>query len=81
MFNQTDLTKQIIGGKVTTGEILNHSEIEVRRRGVAFTTGSITNLQQSKKDAASVPEGLECGMLVKAEKAISVGDQLIIRML
>ncbi len=81
VFNQTDLTKQIIGGKVTTGEILNHSEIEVRRRGVAFTTGTITNLQQSKKDAASVPEGLECGMLVKAEKAISVGDQLIIRML
>ncbi len=85
VFNQTDKTKQIIGGKVIEGEIKNQGTIEVMRRGAIMTpakggqAGKIVNLQQNRKDAQTVAMGLECGLLVSSDTMIAKGDHLIIR--
>ena len=36
-------------------------------------------MQMGKKDAVSVPEGNECGVVVGSAVAIAVGDRLVIR--
>jgi translation initiation factor IF-2 len=79
VFDQKNNGAQIIGGKVLTGELRNQSEVEIHRKGLQVGTGKITNLQQSKKDAATVAEGLECGMLFSSSILVVKGDHLIAR--
>lgn len=69
--------RQIIGGKVTEGHIMNNSRLDVVRGKETVGKGKIVNLQQGKKDAASVAAGNECGLLFDAETEIRVGDTLV----
>jgi translation initiation factor IF-2 len=79
VFDQKNKGAQIIGGKVTEGELKNQSEVEIHRKGTQVGTGKITNLQQSKKDVNEVVAGLECGMLFSSSILVVKGDHLIAR--
>lgn len=71
--------KQVIGGKVTEGQIVNNSALEVDRGDALLGTGKIINLQQGKKDVKTVEAGLECGLIFDCQQEIKVGDILISR--
>lgn len=71
--------EQTIGGKVIMGEISNNSSLEIWRKEEKIGDLKIVNLQQNRKDAMKVVEGLECGMLVLSDKELKIGDQLILR--
>ena len=52
----TDKNRQILGGKVSSGEVKKGSKLEVFRKEDFIGTGKIGNLQKNKKDV-SVEEG------------------------
>ncbi|MBI2075059.1 MAG: GTP-binding protein [Candidatus Harrisonbacteria bacterium] len=70
---------QIVGGKVTEGEIKNNAELEISRRDAIVGKGKIVNLQQNRVDAPVVSAGKECGILFDSEVEVKVGDHLIMR--
>lgn len=70
-------TKQVIGGKVTEGQLVNNAVLEVERSGEVLGIGKIVNLQQAKRDVKTVEAGLECGLIFDCEKEIKVGDILV----
>lgn len=69
--------RQVIGGKVVSGEVKNNSVFEVQRGGKGLGVGRIVNLQQQKKDAARVDLDNECGLMVKSDVEIRAGDHLL----
>lgn len=71
--------EQIVGGRVARGAIKRNASFGVIRGALRIAEGRIVNLQQSKRDAVEVGEGNECGLLVKAEKDIKVGDRIVTR--
>jgi len=79
VFDQKNPGKQIIGGKVLLGSIINQSTIEVHRKGAEIGTGKIVNLQTGKKDIAQLDMGLEGGMLFSSQILMEKGDHLIAR--
>lgn len=79
VFDQKNIAKQIVGGKVVAGVMKNQADLEIQRRGAIIGTGKIVNLQQNKKEAAEVAAELECGLLVNTAVTIAVGDRLISR--
>ncbi len=78
VFNQSDLGKQVVGGKVESGIFKNKSQFEIERDGAVVGEGRISNLQQQKKDVSEVAEGKEAGLLVSSGTEIKVGDVLLI---
>lgn len=79
VFDQKNPGKQIIGGKVLVGSIMNQSTVEVHRKGAEIGTGKIVNLQTGKKDVSELPTPLEGGMLFSSQVLIEKGDHLIAR--
>lgn len=79
VFDQKNPGKQIIGGKVLVGSIINQSTIEVHRKGAEIGTGKIVNLQTGKKDVTELPTPMEGGMLFSSQVLIEKGDHLIAR--
>ena len=79
LFSKKGTTRQVIGGRVVLGEILNNVALDVEQRGVRVGTAKIMNLQKDKKDAESVPAGNECGLLIDSVVVVRVGDHLVIR--
>lgn len=70
-------TQQVIGGKVTEGNILNNAVLEIERKNEVIGTGKVLNLQQAKKDVKVVSAGNECGLLFNSDIEIKIGDFLI----
>ncbi len=68
--------KQIIGGKVETGEIKNGAEVKILRRDTEIGRGRIRELQQQKEKAREVKEGNEFGMQVESKVEIATGDKI-----
>ncbi len=68
--------EKIIGGKVTTGQIENKTEVKITRDKDTIGEGRVENLQQNKNDVHEVLEGFECGLKVITETKILVGDIL-----
>lgn len=79
VFNNKNLDKQIIGGKVLLGTIKNKSKFEIERNNQIIGTGFIINLQSNKKDVYEVLENNEAGLLVKSQIQINLGDKIIIK--
>ena len=79
VFDQKNILKQIVGGKVISGIIKNQSPLEVHRRNKKIGIGKLVNLQQGKKDMQEAGVGSECGMLVNADVTIAAGDHIITR--
>jgi translation initiation factor IF-2 len=71
--------KQIVGGRVVTGEIKNNAILEVHEAGKSIGSCKVVNLQEGKIDAASVVAGKECGLLVSCEIEIKPQHHLIMR--
>jgi translation initiation factor IF-2 len=79
VFNQKNLQKQIVGGKVISGVFKNKSKFEIKRGEEIIGNGFVLNLQSNKKDTNEVFEGNEAGLMVNSQIEIKVGDKLIIK--
>lgn len=71
--------KQIIGGQVIKGVMKNNSWIEIQKGNDIIGKGKIINLQQDKRDAVTVTEGKECGILLNSDTQLEVGYHFILR--
>jgi len=69
-------SRQIIGGRVTTGVVKSAADAQVMRAEKLMGMGKIVNLQQNKADALEVAEGIECGMLFESDVEVKEGDTL-----
>lgn len=68
--------RQIIGGRVTEGEIKKGTKIEVLRDEEIIGGGRMISLQRNKKETDSVSKGDECGILFEGNVKIEKGDTL-----
>lgn len=68
--------KQVIGGKVTEGELKMKANVKIMRRGEKIGTGEIVELQQQKAPTDTVTEGSEFGTMVNSSMEISEGDTI-----
>ncbi|MDP2736022.1 MAG: hypothetical protein Q8P12_07505, partial [bacterium] len=72
----TEKNRQIVGGRVSSGEIRKGSRVEVVRQEQAVGTGKIVNVQKNKKDVGSVKAGEECGLVYEGSERVQEGDAL-----
>ncbi len=70
--------RQIVGGRISEGEIRKGAMIEVLRDDEVIDQGKMINLQRNKKDVEKVARGEEAGILYEGSKKIEKGDTLII---
>ncbi len=66
--------KQIVGGKVLSGEIKLGHTVRVMRQGTQLTQGVIRELQQQKLKESTVREGYEFGAMIDAKIELAPGD-------
>lgn len=74
----TEKNRQIVGGKITEGQIKKGVSLEVLRGEEIVGKGKIINLQKNKKDVDSASKGEEVGILYEGDAKIEVGDVLAI---
>ena len=68
--------RQIIGGKVTEGEMKSSLKIEVERNNEVIGRGRIIQFQRNKVDVDKALKGQECGILFEGDVRIEEGDVL-----
>lgn len=68
--------RQIVGGKITEGEMKKGLKLDVFREEEKIGGGKIVNLQRDKKDAVILTKGSECGILFEGGVKIEKGDIL-----
>lgn len=68
--------KQVIGGRVTDGEIVVGSTIRIMRREAKIGEGKIRELQQQKMKATEAKKDTEFGSLIEAKIEIAPGDKI-----
>jgi translation initiation factor IF-2 len=66
--------RQIIGGKVTEGQIHLNSTVKIIRREFEIGRGKIVNLEKSKIKTSEVSEGAEFGMMIESKMEVVAGD-------
>ena len=69
--------RQIVGGKITEGELKKGLKLEVFRDDKKIGTGKIINLQRDKKDVDLLRKGDEAGILFEGNTKIEKGDILV----
>lgn len=69
--------KQVIGGSVQSGELIEGRAVKIMRRGTEIGLGRLQELQQQKLRVKSVPSGSQFGALVEAKTVIATGDTLV----
>lgn len=75
---RTEKNRQIVGGKITEGQIIKGLSLEVIRGEEIVGKGKIINLQKNKKDIDTALKGEEVGILYEGNVKIEVGDILLI---
>jgi translation initiation factor IF-2 len=75
LFNATK-HKQVVGGKVLSGVIVQNSTVKIMRRESEIGQGKIVELQIQKIPAQKIDKDNECGMMVEAKMEIIPGDIL-----
>lgn len=71
--------RQVIGGKVTSGELVKGVRIEIVRNETVMGQGRITGLQQEKKEVGKVEAGKEAGISVDmGDPKIIAGDIIVL---
>ena len=68
--------RQIVGGKITEGELKKGLRLEVLREDKKIGSGKIINLQRDKKDIDLLKKGDEAGILFEGNVKIEKGDIL-----
>jgi translation initiation factor IF-2 len=69
--------RQIVGGKITEGELKKGLKLEVFRSDKKIGAGRIINLQRDKKDIDKLSKGDEAGILFEGNTKIEKGDILV----
>ncbi len=69
--------RQIVGGKITEGELKKGLKLEVFRNDLKVGAGRIINLQRDKKDIDKLSKGDEAGILFEGNIKIEKGDILV----
>lgn len=69
--------RQIVGGKITEGELKKGQKLEVLRDNKKIGAGKIINLQRDKKDIDELKKGSEAGILFEGNVKIEKGDVLV----
>jgi len=73
---KTDGKKQIIGGRVTLGQVEKGIQVDIIRDDQNLGTGKILQVQQNKQDVQEVIKDREAGLLVHSDVAIEKNDIL-----
>ncbi len=68
--------RQIMGGKVTEGNITLAGTVRILRRDFEIGTGKIVNLEKGKTKTSSVEEGTEFGMMLESKIEVVAGDTI-----
>ena len=68
--------RQIVGGKVTEGNISLGETVKIIRREFEIGKGKIVNLEKNKLKVSRVEEGSEFGTMVESKVEIVSGDIL-----
>ncbi len=72
-------SRQVVGGKVISGEIVKNARIEVMRNDTVIGQGRIISVQSEKKETGKVEAGREAGIAVDfGDPKIAVGDILVL---
>ncbi len=66
--------RQIVGGRVLSGEIHVGHEIKIMRNNVEIKRATIRGLEQAKKKTDSVAAGFEFGTMIESALDIAPGD-------
>ncbi len=69
--------RQIVGGKITEGEIKKGLKLDVMRGTEKVGGGRIINLQRDKKDMDLLKKGDECGILFEGNVKVEAQDILV----
>lgn len=72
----SEKNRQIVGGKITEGELKKGLKLEVLRDDKKVGSGRIINLQRDKKDIDLLRKGDEAGILFEGNVKIEKGDIL-----
>ncbi len=68
--------KQVVGGRVLSGKMTNHSVVRILRREEEIGRGRIVGLQVAKVSAKEALEGTECGVQMESKFEVAAGDVL-----
>lgn len=74
---KTGKKDMIIGGKVSSGKLVNESLVEVLREENSIGKGKLGNLQENKVNVNECQANRECGITFLGETKIKVGDTLV----
>ena len=61
---------------VTDGFVRRDSQVRLLRNNVIQWTGSLDSLRRFKDDVKEVKQGFDCGITLKNNNDLQVGDQL-----
>lgn len=68
--------KQVVGGRVLSGELQKSDKLVITRREEAIGEGRVAELQQQKTTVGTVTEGVEFGMLLSADVELVPHDNV-----
>ncbi|AHG63503.1 translation initiation factor IF-2 [Advenella mimigardefordensis] len=67
---------KVAGCMVTEGLVRRDSQVRLLRNNVVHWTGSLDSLKRFKDDVKEVKSGFDCGITLRGNSDIEVGDQL-----
>lgn len=67
----------IVGGRISSGKLVNASLLEVTRNELSVGKGKLSNLQENKVNVDEVVSGKECGVTFIGDTKIKEGDVLL----
>ena len=69
--------KQIVGGKVEKGTIINNTQVKILRRDQEIGLGRIKSLQSGKTSTEKINDGSEFGSMIESKIEIMQNDKII----
>ncbi len=75
LFKQSK-SQQVIGGKVSDGELTKNTKVEILRDEEVIGAGRIKGLQQDKKEVGKVEKGKQAGLMLEADVQVEENDIL-----
>ncbi len=69
--------RQILGGRVTSGEVRKGEAVEIWRGKEKISEGKLINVKKEEKDVERVLENEEFGMLLESKEKAEEGDVLV----
>ena len=68
--------RQIVGGKVESGDLISGNDVRIIRRDAEIGRGKIRELQSNKVRVQEVAQGFEFGTMIEAKIEIAPGDRI-----